>query len=293
MATPAANDTTYGPYTSGEPPWEAQILGNLDAAGALGGVSPAALSAFSQYESGYEDKGAGINSEGYGGYFGLGENSVYPGQSGPIGASVLDTNSPASFTEQAEVAAAELASLIKSNNGSVYQAALEYDGGAVGEAQAVAAAQGGSLGGGSIVNATGTGGSNGQITGAGSNGSGASSANPHLAGIGGFLQDIDGLLNPSGGNFFTQLATLGTSDVKALVIMVAARSAFSLLFLGVTAVGVVVFTRGSGSSGIISTYQKQQGLNIAKGNLEIGQKKAGILSDATGAATEASEVLAA
>jgi len=110
------------------PSWQLQALQSLSAQGNLSGVDPAILAAIDQAESSGEVSGAGINAEGYGGYFGLGAGTQYPGGAS-VSSQTLNTNSQASFTAQAEVAADEFASLLQSSGGNVYTAEQNYQGG--------------------------------------------------------------------------------------------------------------------------------------------------------------------
>lgn len=90
------------------PSWEIQSLDQLAAQGQLSGIDPNVLAVMSQEESGGEVAGAGINSSGYGGYFGLGAGKQYPG--GTISSAEMEQNSPQSFIDQAKVAASAFAS---------------------------------------------------------------------------------------------------------------------------------------------------------------------------------------
>lgn len=91
--------------------------------GKLSGVNPMILGAIAQEESNFEIAGAGYNSAGYGGYFGLGAYN-YPGGNSETVAQ-LETNSPAAFNQQAITAAAEFASLLQ-KYGSVTKAESAY-----------------------------------------------------------------------------------------------------------------------------------------------------------------------
>ncbi len=93
--------------STGMPAWEVTQLQSLSAQGLLHGVDPLALAAIAKNESGFEAAGPGINSSGYGGYFGLGAGSAYPG--GTPSSSLLLTNSPASFDTQAQIASSLVA----------------------------------------------------------------------------------------------------------------------------------------------------------------------------------------
>lgn len=109
------------------PAWQQQQLAQLSAAGQLSSVDPLYLALIDQAESSGEVAGAGVNSSGYGGYFGLGAGTQYPG--GSVSRQVLLTNSPASFDQQAEVAASEFASLLSQHGGNPIAAEEAYQGG--------------------------------------------------------------------------------------------------------------------------------------------------------------------
>lgn len=119
-----------GAYPSGMPAWEETDLNNLAAQGLLSGVSPLVLAGIAQNESGFENKGAGINSIGDGGFFGLQENGTYSYQ----GKSFTDTPSElldpssASFEQQAQTSALDIARLLASK-GSLQGALATYTGG--------------------------------------------------------------------------------------------------------------------------------------------------------------------
>lgn len=118
-------------YPSSQPGWQQQELNSLSAQGLLSGVNPLVLSGIGQNESGFEAAGAGINSSGYGGYYGLGQNSTYGfgGKSFTETPALLLSNSQGSFDQQSEAAAAEVASLMASSGGSLQAALAKYTGG--------------------------------------------------------------------------------------------------------------------------------------------------------------------
>lgn len=103
---------------------QAQILNTLASEGQLSGLNPAILSAIAQEESGDELAGAGINSAGYGGYFGLAPNKSYPG--GQVNSADLDADNPFSFAHQAIVAASAFSSYLQQTGGNVAQAESMY-----------------------------------------------------------------------------------------------------------------------------------------------------------------------
>jgi hypothetical protein len=107
------------------PSWEIAQLTDLSNSGALSGVDPYILSGIAQAESG--GQGGGVNSEGYGGYFGLG-TAAYPGGY-QLSESELTGTTPEDFDIQAETAAAEFASLLSKNGEDPYLAEQAYQGG--------------------------------------------------------------------------------------------------------------------------------------------------------------------
>lgn len=112
------------------PAWEEQDLNQLASAGLLSGVNPLVLAGIAQNESGFENKGPGINSIGDGGFFGLGENSTYSynGQSFTDTPSELLDPSSSSFELQAQTSALDVARLLASK-GSLQSALATYTGG--------------------------------------------------------------------------------------------------------------------------------------------------------------------
>lgn len=119
------------PYPTNQPAWQQQELNNLANQGLLSGINPLVLSGILANESGFENAGAGINSSGYGGFYGLGQNSTYSygGQSFTESPGILNDPGLSSFDQQSEAAAAEVASLLQSNNGNLQAALAQYTGG--------------------------------------------------------------------------------------------------------------------------------------------------------------------
>lgn len=96
------------------PTWQQQALAQLSAEGLLSGVSPVYLAVIDQAES--SGQGGGLNSAGYGGFFGLGAGSTYP--AGPSSATLLTDPSAQSFDEQAILAASSFASDLSQAGGN-------------------------------------------------------------------------------------------------------------------------------------------------------------------------------
>jgi len=105
------------------PAWEISSLQQLAAQNRLSGVPPQILAVIALAESGGEANGAGVNSSGYGGYFGLG-TGTYPG--GAVTKTQLETNSPDSFAAQAVVAASAFAGMLQTAGGNPVQAEQVY-----------------------------------------------------------------------------------------------------------------------------------------------------------------------
>lgn len=104
------------------PGWQASVLQQLASQNKLYGVDPNVLGAIIMAES--SGKGGAINSAGYGGFFGLSASSDYPG--GKSSSSLLQGTDQAAFSTQAQLAASEFASLLKSTGGNVWLAETAY-----------------------------------------------------------------------------------------------------------------------------------------------------------------------
>lgn len=104
------------------PTWQVDTLNQLSSQGQLSGVNPNALAVMDLAES--SGKGGGINSSGYGGFFGLGAGSTYPG--GTVSSSLLSDPGQSSFAQQAKIAASEFASLLKGQGGNYIAAEQQY-----------------------------------------------------------------------------------------------------------------------------------------------------------------------
>lgn len=107
------------------PQWEIVQLENLSGSGQLSGVDPLDLAVIDQAES--SGRGGGINSSGYGGWFGLGVGKQYP--TGSISAATMRSTTPQAFDQQATVAAGEFASLLGQHGGNPIAAEMAYQGG--------------------------------------------------------------------------------------------------------------------------------------------------------------------
>lgn len=131
MTTSGLNSTGSYQFAPGEKPpnipaWQWVELQSLAAENALSGIDPTILGAIDQAES--SGQGGYTNSEGYGGFFGLGVNTQYPGGF-QVNSQVMGSTSPTAFDYQAETAASEFASLLASHGGNAYAAESAYQGG--------------------------------------------------------------------------------------------------------------------------------------------------------------------
>lgn len=252
-------------WPKGTPQWMVTLLGQMQTAGELHGVPPQALAAVADNESGYENAGAGVNSAGYGGYFGLGANQSYPGggttagKAGRPSTAMLNTDSPTSFVSQAKMSSAEIAWLDKTYaQGNIVNALADYVGGPThpvyaGEAQIYTqTVLGGNGQAGGSANATLTSYVN-KASGstATTNGTKQNTINAaNLSGSASILAQIDAFLNPgtTKGGFLSFLTITG--DVKALATMLFARGIFSLFFLGITAAGIYLMVKGPAAAGL-------------------------------------------
>jgi len=91
----------------------------------LSGVPPEILVAIDAAESG--GQGGYVNSEGYGGWFGLAAGTEYPG--GILTEAELTGTTPAAFSAQAIIVGAEFARLLTIMEGAVDRAEVAYQGG--------------------------------------------------------------------------------------------------------------------------------------------------------------------
>ena len=105
------------------PAWQQSELEQLSASGQLSGVDPQILAAIDQAES--SGQGGGLNSAGYGGWFGLAPNRAYPGGN-MVSTATLTSTTPTAYAAQAQTAAAEFASLLKLEGGDPLRAESAY-----------------------------------------------------------------------------------------------------------------------------------------------------------------------
>jgi len=107
------------------PSWEMTDLEQLGQANQLSGLNPIILGVIDDAESSGE--GGGINSSGYGGFFGLGAGSNYPG--GTATAPMLSDPGSTSFEEQAVIAASAFNSYLQQAGGNPVNAEEIYQSG--------------------------------------------------------------------------------------------------------------------------------------------------------------------
>lgn len=240
------------PWPSGYPPWQEASLEALAANNQLSGLNPLIIAGVEQAEtSGWS--GGAINPSGYGGYFG--ESTA----DGPTAAELNtggggNTASPAtqaSFNTQAIDAASIFAKLLKSYGGNVDQAETAYQDGSYGGTYSGGVADVNEVLGTSNPGtpnpgpATASGGTASSAnTGAGT----AAASAIKLEGIAGVLQQINDLLNPATPGFTSEVTSLGTAGIGTVIATIAIRGLFSVIFLGVTYVGIKQLTSSSGSS---------------------------------------------
>lgn len=264
------------PWPSGQPPWQVKDLQNLASSGQLSGVNPLVLAGIAQEESGFEVAGAGYNSSGYGGFYGLG-TSPYAGGNQESVASLKDP-SEASFLHQSITAAAAF-------NSYMQQAVSEgYTGNDItNRAESIFQRGGGipgieSGGGVALVDqALGTGSNTGGTTTQGTAASGATLSNINstgqqggqgqnsgtaLPGVAGILQQLNELMNPTAIGGWTSVLSLGTANVAQVIELVAVRGAFAIAFGVIAYVGLKQITGGAGTSvnipNPIDEYRKSQ-----------------------------------
>ena len=117
-------DTSGETYASDLPSWLTDDLTSLAQEGKLYGIDPHVLGVLTQAEE--HGIGGYINSENFGGFFGLSDVATYPGGS-PSAALLKDTSS-ASFEQQAEITASQIAYNEKTTSDLYAAVAKSWDG---------------------------------------------------------------------------------------------------------------------------------------------------------------------
>ena len=118
------SDTSGQTYASDLPSWETTDLTSLAQEGKLYGIDPYVIGALTQAEE--HGIGGYINSENFGGFFGLSDVASYPG--GSPSAALLQDTSLSSFEQQAEITASQIAYNEKSTS-DLYAAVAKSWGG--------------------------------------------------------------------------------------------------------------------------------------------------------------------
>lgn len=94
-------------WPKGTPTWQKKILIEMAKAGQLYTVPPQILAIWEPYQHNFTTMHPGINTSGYGGYFGLGVGKPYP--QGTLTKTQLLTPSVTSFKNQAQILASQFA----------------------------------------------------------------------------------------------------------------------------------------------------------------------------------------
>jgi hypothetical protein len=212
----------------GIPAWEQSELTRLSNAGQLSGVNPIDEALIILEESG--GQGGGINSEGYGGFFGLSEDQA--------GVSTLESTSTSSFDTQAEESASDFAKALSVTGDNAIEAENYYQTGKVGETSSGARLFAQFLDGIGIA-APKTGSGSTPATTA------AKTVNTGGSGLDGFIRGLDALLNPgsytSSPSIIEDVLTLGLSAEVSSATQVATALVFRSAIAGV---GFVVMWAG-------------------------------------------------
>lgn len=248
------------------PQWEADQLVNLASAGKLGGLDPNILAAIDVAES--SGTGGSINSEGYGGYYGLGANSQYPGgHTSPAMLSGTDANS---FDSQSIIAASEFNSLLNQSKGNTAQAEYWYqNGGGAGPV-----GSGGTMEGVNTFVRLGVPGvetPSGATATLASAPGGSSSVTTASGTFAAFLQQLDGFFNPTVSSINVPFIGGAANGIAGTVLLAVDRGlgvvfGIGLIYLGVKMVG------GSGIPGLPSGFAQ---VYTARTNAESRERVAG------------------
>lgn len=248
------------------PAWELQQINLLSAQNELDSVDPSIIASIDQAES--SGQGGAINSSGFGGYFGLGAGSNYPG--GTASAGLLQSTTPTAFDTQAQLAASEFAKLLNENTGNVYASENEYQGNppnAQGEGVQVFAQNnvplydnvplptGASTT--SVIAEPATSQSNTALSSLTNAVSHAQSVSPK-DGLGKVLLALDGYMNPQV-NPVSSILSLGLSNIEAEIIMIFSRLVGVGIGLGLMAIGAYLgFVQPiGGATGILSQVNQR------------------------------------
>jgi hypothetical protein len=255
------------------PSWQLQDISTLSSNNDLWGVDPSIIASIDQAES--NGRGGGINSAGYGGFFGLGANNEYP--AGTLTTSELTSTSSTSFEDQAVIAASDFARLLTDNTDNVYSAEQEYQGGSTEGDSVFASNNVPSYDAPTTVNtmeaitnsgsAT-TSNNTAQLTSAVTS---AQSSQPTDT-LGKVLVALDGYMNPST-TPLESILTLGLSGIESTIVMLVSRLIGVGVGVGMLATGVYLgFVKPAGGvSGILGMANQRQRLGQASQRLELTQ----------------------
>lgn len=279
-----------GTYSLNIPGWEQTQLLDLYNAGDLGKLNPLYLGLIDSAES----SGQGstfLNSSGYGGFFGLSTGkyatSGIPNDPGSVPLTTLTSTDPASFDQQAVVAAGFFQSLMNEFGGNPVRAEAAYQNGPGGSASSPGAtlfAQ--ALGGNTPPQLTAGG-----VTGAPASGATTNVNTITLSGVGGALQALNKVLNPTPagnsilGSLLGPLTGVATDaqniavNVEGLIV----RGLFAIAFVGVFYFGLKYLGSGSGGSRgggynldkAIDDIQSQSQLGQSQQRIELQQRGQG------------------
>lgn len=257
------------------PQWQLDSLQSLANQNKLSGLDPKILQVLDLEESG--GKGGGINSVGYGGFFGLGGTAK--GKYSPQASSdaLLHDTSQAGFEQQAVIAAQQFTSYMRQTNGDPILAEEIYQSGKTGTPTpgskllaSLLGKTGAITGSSGSPGTSGSGGSSADASGGSKSGSqdgqptGPATANLH--GAGAALQALNQLLNPkpaSGSANLNPLDGFGLfsyagATTLGVVQLLAVRGILAAGFVGMTIVGFNML-KGNTSSGIAGTINNAVG----------------------------------
>lgn len=269
-----------------------QWLSVLASSGNLHGIPPQVMAGIAQSESGYELQGAGVNSTGYGGFYGLHYFTGTPaGQypSGTVSAATLESTNITSFYKQSYIASGNLADYIKQNTGTLEKAISEYVSGTPNKGQgktsdwrlvAETVLTGYTTKSGKLLTyqaiATGQAGhyhtpftpttvTTNQTVGA------STSIAKGSTGVA-VLAMLTGMFNPTQKTGFAALFTI-SSDVGSVLKLLFARGLGTILFLGITVAGLYMIIKGP-SGAIGSTVRLyQSGQRLQQRTEQLGQSR--------------------
>ncbi len=94
-----------------------------------------------------------------------------------------------------------------------------------------------------------------------------------LSGLGGILQQIDQILNPSGPGTLQTITSLGTANIASFLEQWIVRLLFTFGFMGITYLGIKTMTGGAGGTSIIEIAQRQSRQAQSEARLSLGQQE--------------------